>query len=746
MLRLCLVLIFTMGFAPLSLPTLWADDEENAGTHDESFQPLIEKVRPSVVTIKVRGRDGDQIQMGTGFVIDAAGLIATNFHVISEGRSFTVETRAGRKLPVTAVEASDRTGDLALIRVDVSGDPLPPLSLASGELPQQGVRVLAFGNPLGLRDSVVAGIVSAVREVEGREMIQLAIPVQPGNSGGPLVDTQGSVVGIINMKSAIDDNLGFAIPISQLVALRENPNPVSIDRWVRLGKISEKKWTPLFGATWQQRGGLVTARGLGNGFGGRSLCLSSETPDESPKEIAVEVRLDDEAGAAGLAFHSDGQHRHYGFYASNGNLRLTCFKGSSVYSWQVLEELGSEHYLPGQWNHLRVRFEPGRLKCFVNGHLVIESTDQQLTSGRFGLVKFRDTNPDFKGFQFGENLPDLSLSEPAKELLDEVVAQPDPLSMVDASQVSLLGQSGDAVSRELHRQAVQLEQQAEHLRKLAADVQASPTLGRLAALLADPSDADSQLLEGSLLIAKLDNPDIDVDAYVARVDAMAEEIQEDLAADADAVARRKALHRYLFEENGFHGGRAEYDHPANSHLNSVIDDREGLPITLSILYMELGKRLGLSVEGVGLPGHFVVKHVITDDEEQLVDVFERGKLLSRKDAEAIVAAYVNRPMTDDDLRGQTVDQILARVLNNLIGVAGRTQDGESIHRYCGALVAVRPESIEARMMRSQVRAMTDRRGGAIEDLDWLIDRNPPGFDHDSAIRLREALLRQESLQ
>ncbi|QEG39079.1 transglutaminase family protein [Roseimaritima ulvae] len=740
MLRRCFVLIFMIGLAPSCLLPLWADDANGSAPHDASFQSLIEQVRPSVVTIKTLGRDGDQIQMGTGFVMDAEGLIATNFHVISEGRSFTVETRSGRKLPVTAVEASDRSGDLALIRVDVTGAPLPALSLSESELPTQGVRVLAFGNPLGLQDSVVAGIVSAVREVEGREMIQLAIPVQPGNSGGPVVDSQGVVVGIVNMKSAIDDNLGFAIPIGELQTLREKPNPVSIDRWVRLGKIDETKWTPIFGATWQQRGGLLSARGLGNGFGGRSLCLRSPVSDELPKEIAVEVRLDDESGAAGLAFHSDGEHRHYGFYASNGRLRLTCFKGPSVYSWQVLEELETQHYLPGQWNRLRVRLEPDGLKCFVNGQLVIESPDRQLTSGKFGLVKFRDTNPDFKSFQFGDDLPLRSLSDQAQDLLDDVIANPDKLSMVEASRVSQLGQSSDAVSRKLERQAVQWERQAERLRRLAADVQVAPTLERLADLLADPSAADRQLLRGSLLIAKLDNPDIDVDAYVGRVDAMAAEILADVPEDADVVERRKALHRYLFEENGFHGGRAEYDHPANSHLNSVIDDREGLPITMSILYMELGKRLGLSIEGVGLPGHFVVKHVISDSDEQLVDVFERGKLLSREDAAAIVAAYTNRVLTDDHLRGQTVVEILARVLNNLIGVAGRTQDVESLHRYCGALIAVRPDSVRARMLRSQVRAATDRRSGAIEDLDWLIEQDPPGLDLGATLRLRESLL------
>ena len=106
-----------------------------------------------------------------------------------------------------------------------------------------------------------------------------------------LVDQQGEVLGIINMKSAIDDNLGFAIPIAELVPLREKPNPVSINRWVLLGRIDQSKWTPLFGATWQERGGLVTARGLGKGIGGRSLCLSNDSVPKASFEIATPSRV-----------------------------------------------------------------------------------------------------------------------------------------------------------------------------------------------------------------------------------------------------------------------------------------------------------------------------------------------------------------------------------------------------------------------------------------------------------------------
>src|SRR5207253_2376404 len=81
---------------------------------------------------------------------------------------------------------------------------------------QQGLGVVAIGNPHGLKHSVVTGVVSGTREIDGRQMIQLAIPIEPGNSGGPLLDLEGRVHGLLTMKSAVTENLGFAMPVSAL--------------------------------------------------------------------------------------------------------------------------------------------------------------------------------------------------------------------------------------------------------------------------------------------------------------------------------------------------------------------------------------------------------------------------------------------------------------------------------------------------------------------------------------------------
>ncbi|WP_182868596.1 transglutaminase family protein [Rhodopirellula sp. JC639] len=704
----------------------------------QSHPTLIAKVRPSVMTIRVQGRDGDPMGIGTGFVIDDEGLIATNFHVINEGRPFTVETAEGQQLRVLAVEASDVTRDLAIIRVDPGSAELPALEFADDAATQQGIRVLAFGNPLGLRNSVVEGIVSARREVEGREMLQLAMPIEPGNSGGPLVDLKGRVHGIINMKSSIDDNLGFAIPVTQLVALKDNPNPVTLDRWVRIGRINDDRWTPVMGSRWQQRGGRIVALGAGNGFGGRSLLLSKRDVPKRPFEIAVMVRLDDESGAAGLAFHSDGQNKHYAFYPSAGRMRLTCFRGASVYSWDILKEVQTEHYLPGQWNQLKVRVEDDKILCYVNGRLVIESDDAQITQGRVGLAKFRDTEPEFSGFQLGAVLDTPVLSEDAEKTLARLDPAALPLDSIGSDQIRQLGTSSDLASRELTRRAIELERQAKRMHQLADDIRRAETVDRLSRL--DDIDDDERLLIGSLLIAKLDSPDLDVQAYRERIDEMADEILAGLDADASATDIRDAMHRYLFQENGFHGSRSEYYHAANSHLNRVIDDREGLPITMSVLYIELGRRLGIKVVGVALPGHFVAKHVIDDEQEQLIDVFERGKLLSQDDAAGIVAMHAGRGLRESDLQAPTDIEILTRILNNLIGVAGRQNDGEAMLRYCDAIVGVNPDQHRYRMMRAQLRGMTGRIHLALEDVQTLLRNDPPGLDRDATERLRDALI------
>lgn len=695
---------------------------------------LARQARPSVVVISVAGRDGSQQTLGTGFVVSADGLVATNLHVIGEARPITVQTADGQTLAVTEVLAWDRTLDLAVLRV-VAGA-LPALELGDSDKPQPGDPIVVMGNPLGLKHSVVSGVLSEQREIDGRKMLQIAFPVEPGNSGGPVLDARGKVLGIVTMKSRVTENLGFAVPINLLKPLLEKPNSVPIDKWLTIGAIDRKVWQPLFGATWRQRGGRILASGLGQGFGGRSLCLLAQDPPEVPYEVAVSVKLDDEAGAAGLVFHADGKDVHYGFYPSAGKLRLSRFEGPDVFSWKVLEEMPSDHYRAGEWNYLKVRVEKNKLLCYVNDQLAIESTDRGLAGGKVGLAKFRQTEAQFKQFQVAASIPP---HHPAGEKAAQIAAAIDKLPALDKllpEAITPLAESAPVGVESLRKRARELRQRADELERIAAEAHSRAAIAELARL-AGPAAEKPDLLRATLTIARLDEEEVDVEAYVQQVERMAEEIRGKLPPDAEEAAKLAALNKYMFEENGFHGSRFDYYNRANSFLNRVIDDREGLPITLSVLYLEIASRLGLKMEGVGLPGHFVVRQIRVEGEPQLIDVFEGGQTLSRQAAEQKVRDFTGEPAVDGHFQAVTTRQILLRMLQNLLGVAQGKQDKEAMLRYLEAMIAVDPEMARERGLLAIVQFETGRRDSAIAGLEWFFEKKPTGVDLEQVRQMQE---------
>lgn len=705
-----------------------------------TVEQLAARSKAAITVVTIKGREGTQHGLGTGFVISEDGLVVTNMHVIGQGRDIQVELADGRKTPVVAVHAHDRGLDLAVLKIDPAGKKLAKLDLGDSAATPVGAPLVVIGNPHGLKHSVVAGVNSGVREIDGRPMLQLAVPIEPGNSGGPVLDAQGRVVGVVTMKSAVNDNLGFAVAIESLRPLLDKPNSIPMARWLTLGALDAREWTPLFGAQWQQRGGRILVSGTGQGFGGRSLCLWHGATPEGPFEVGVRVRLNDEAGAAGLVVHSDGANQHYGFYPSNGKLRLSRFSGPDVFQWQVLRELPSPHYRPGEWNHLKVRVEKERLVCYVNDEPVIDEKDAAFSKGRVGLAKFRQTEAEFAGFALAQALPTSRVPPESTAKLRTLVDALPPLATLRAEQLAPLGTTAAASVAVLNDQAKALEQRAEELRRIAADVRTQESIRRLLAVIGDKDDFD--LLRAALEIARLDEEEIDVDDYVRQVDRMVREIREKLPEKADAAARLAALDKYLFAENGFHGSRFDYDHRANSYLNRVIDDREGLPITLSVLYLELARRLDLNVVGVGLPGHFVVKHIAPDGAEQLIDVFEDARRMTRDDAAKLVRDRADQPLTDDLLRAATRREIVTRMLRNLLGLAQRKPDRAAMLRYLETLLAVDPRLAQERGLRAIVRYETGRRDAAVADLDWFLEHEPDGIDLERIRAMRELFLQQ----
>ena len=725
-----LFLVLTVVFNLVAASCLRAEDD---------VQKLVKKARQSVVQISFSGRDGKQQGLGTGFIISADGLIATNLHVIGEARPITVELPDKRKLPVKVVQASDRALDLALLKVDAKD--LPALSLADSDKVEDAQPIVVLGNPLGLKHSVVTGVISGQREMDGRQMLQIAMPIERGNSGGPVLDAKGNVLGVVTMKSLVTNNLGFAVGINHLKPLLEKPNPVPMSKWLTIGALDRRKWTPLQGGSWKQDAGKIIASGVGDDFiGKRMLCVCNNKPPELPFEIAVNVRLDDESGAAGLIFHSDKDDKHYGFYPSRGRLRLSRFEGPSVFSWQVLEEIDSEHYRPGEWNHLKIRFEKGRFLCFVNDHKVAESTDSTLPAGHVGLAKFREPSAQFKQFQIAAAIGPTQVDPKVRENVEQQISKLPSLAETRNADFESLVANSQVGTDALRKRAQQLEDQAAELRKLAADVHTLSVTKQLDKLIKDGDDK-IDLLSAALLIASLDNQELDEQVYIDQVEGMVEEIRGELPKDASEKQKLASLNRYLFENNGYHGSRTNYYHRANSYINQVLDDREGLPITLSVLYMDLGWRLGLRIEGIGLPGHFVVRQVSKNGDTQLVDVFDGGTLISEKDAGRIVREFAGREIADEDLLPYSRRAILVRILRNLMGLAQRDEDKEAMLRYVEAMLTVEPDTPAERGMRAVLRFETGRQAAAVADLDWFLETEPEGVDLQRIHQMRDLFLK-----
>lgn len=221
-------------------------------------------------------------------------------------------------------------------------------------------------------------------------------------------------------------------------------------------------------------------------------------------------------------------------------------------------------------------------------------------------------------------------------------------------------------------------------------------------------DADIDLGVCALVLGNWDYPGIDVGHYLGRLDAFA-----DIAAD---IARReegdhpklRALNRTLFEHLGFRGNQDRYYDTKNSFLNEVIDRRLGIPISLSVLYIEVGRRLGLDLVGLNFPGHFLVRH---DDGDGIVviDPFHLGMTLAADDLELRLRRARGRKaeLSEEHLAPATKHDILTRMLANLMAIYRRAGDTRRTIEVLERLVLLNPTDDQLTGKLDELRGKTD---------------------------------------
>ena len=490
---------------------------------------------------------------------------------------------------------------------------------------------------MGYGLSVSQGVVAAIRELElgdGRPMVQVAIPIEAGSSGSPVVNRFGKVIALLSIKSG--GAMGFGVPSKELASLLEEIDPIPIDEWLTVGMLDPEEWLRPMGGNWRQHAGVISASGMGNGFGGRMICLYQHSRLEPPFDLSVEVKLADESGAAGLVFGSDGQDRHFGFYPTNASLRLTCFNGPRVFDWNIIETKPSSHYQPGGWNSLGVRFEQGgQIRCLVNGNEIIKAVDFTLKAGWVGFCKFREPSAEFRNFRISPRLPPGAIKPEIRQRAYEISKNLTLEENISTSELEELAQMDTAVKQALVDRAEELKRASDRLIKSAERVRVVQILNKLVRLLNNQENKKRGiLLPAALLVAELDNPNFLHEHYLIRVNRMAERIATKFPPTASSKEKLEILMDQMFQEYGYHGSTLDFHHRSNSYLNEVIDDREGLPITLSLLLMEIGQQVGLPISGLATPGHFLTIYQEPGksvEESILIDAFG-GKMISGEQA------------------------------------------------------------------------------------------------------------------
>jgi regulator of sirC expression with transglutaminase-like and TPR domain len=208
----------------------------------------------------------------------------------------------------------------------------------------------------------------------------------------------------------------------------------------------------------------------------------------------------------------------------------------------------------------------------------------------------------------------------------------------------------------------------------------------------------------------------------------------------DPVGHLHRLREYLFAEQGFAGNRRDYFDPRNSFLNDVLDRRLGIPITLSLVLIEVGRRVGIELYGIGLPGHFITGLSMGDDRI-LLDPFHRGRILTAEGCEAAVARAVGRPVSLTEAHFAPVGkrQFLARMLNNLKAVYWRREAWPKAVAVLDRLLVLAPDAAVLRRDRGTALNHMGQHHRAATDWEGYLTRCPTAEDYEQVRgRLRKA--------
>jgi regulator of sirC expression with transglutaminase-like and TPR domain len=263
-----------------------------------------------------------------------------------------------------------------------------------------------------------------------------------------------------------------------------------------------------------------------------------------------------------------------------------------------------------------------------------------------------------------------------------------------------------------------------------------PAPDRFAELMAR-EEAQIDLARACLLISQDAYPGLDVEGYLGEIERFAARLRGRLQGGRGAEERVVELNQFLFDELGFHGNAHDYYDPRNSYLNEVLDRRTGIPLTLSVLYLEVGRRIGLALEGVSFPGHFLVRLALRGSM-LVLDPFSGGEPQSEADLRArlrrVIPEGTSGPVPvqelplDQFLEPAGKRQILARLLRNLKSIYREADKPERLLAVLNRMLMVAPEAHGELRERGLVYQRLECYRAALKDLSEYSSLEPDASD------------------
>lgn len=253
--------------------------------------------------------------------------------------------------------------------------------------------------------------------------------------------------------------------------------------------------------------------------------------------------------------------------------------------------------------------------------------------------------------------------------------------------------------------------------------------------LAAYGDDEVPLLDTALLIAKDEYPQLDAGFYVEQIHRFATDLQPYVTDELDLPSQLTAINRYLFEEQGFAGNHTHYDDPRNSYLNEVFDRKLGIPISLAVVQIELMRKLGLALDGISFPGHFLVRLPV-DDGILVMDPFNKGRPVSVEELKERATPHMNGHPPDDQelyqiLAPATHRMILSRMLRNLKGLYVEARDWERVARTADRLLKISSDNSDALRDRGLAYLELGYVMGAREDLSKYMQLMPNAEEEET---------------